>query len=268
MFIVFCIVHCSAAEYTDGVMSANAMVENNGNVFWPIPTKLQSSCKVDVTYFPFDDQICKMKFGSWTYDGFQVDITNRSEEVDLSNYVVNGEWVLISVKVQRNVVYYTCCPESFPDVTFFVHIRRRTLYYMYNVIFPCIMMSALTLLVFCLPPDSGEKIALGITVLLAFSVFMLAVAENLPETSEFVPLISKCCCISYIIYYMYLSSCNQKLFCIWGGGTTIIMYYFFLVCKYSFKKNNQWIWTLILLYNIFFNHCLTPPPFLGFFFWY
>jgi len=31
----------------------------------------------------------------------------------------------------------------------------------------------------------------GITVLLAFSVFMLAVAENLPETSEFVPLISK-----------------------------------------------------------------------------
>lgn len=181
----------SAAEYTDGVMLANAMVENNGNVFWPIPTKLQSSCKVDVTYFPFDDQICKMKFGSWTYDGFQVDITNRSTEVDLSNYVVNGEWVLISVRVQRNVVYYTCCPEPFPDVTFYIHIRRRTLYYMYNVIFPCIMMSALTLLVFCLPPDSGEKIALGITVLLAFSVFMLAVAENLPETSEFVPLISK-----------------------------------------------------------------------------
>lgn len=62
---------------------------------------------------------------------------------------------------------------------------------MYNVVFPCVMMSALTLLVFCLPPDSGEKIALGITVLLAFSVFMLAVAENLPETSEFVPLISQ-----------------------------------------------------------------------------
>ena len=35
------------------------------------------------------------------------------------------------------------------------------------------------------------KLIAGITVLLAFSVFMLAVAENLPETSEFVPLISK-----------------------------------------------------------------------------
>lgn len=53
------------------------------------------------------------------------------------------------------------------------------------------MMSALTLLVFCLPPDSGEKIALGITVLLAFSVFVLAIAEKMPETSDSMPLIGK-----------------------------------------------------------------------------
>lgn len=51
------------------------------------------------------------------------------------------------------------------------------------------MMSALTLLVFCLPPDSGEKIAMGITVLLAFSVFVLAIAEKMPETSDSMPLI-------------------------------------------------------------------------------
>ncbi|GFO36502.1 neuronal acetylcholine receptor subunit alpha-2 [Plakobranchus ocellatus] len=180
----------SAAEYTDGLMPANAMLGPDGNIFWPVPTKLQSSCKVDVTYFPFDIQECSLKFGSWTYDGYQVDITNRTSEVDLSNYVVNGEWELIYIKCVRNVVRYACCDEPFPDVTFYIKIRRRTLYYMYNVVFPCVMMSALTLLVFCLPPDSGEKIALGITVLLAFSVFMLAVAENLPETSEFVPLIS------------------------------------------------------------------------------
>ncbi|XP_052283564.1 neuronal acetylcholine receptor subunit alpha-10-like [Dreissena polymorpha] len=184
------VLYNNAAEYTDGLMPANAMVKYDGNIFWPIPTKLQSSCKVDVTYFPFDEQECYMKFGSWTYDGFQVDITNRTEKVDLSNYVNNGEWELLNIRIERNVVTYACCPEPFPDVKFYIHIRRRTLYYMYNVIFPCIMMSALTLLVFCLPPDSGEKIALGITVLLAFSVFMLAVAENLPETSEFVPLIS------------------------------------------------------------------------------
>ena len=116
---------------------------------------------------------------------------NRTSEVDLSNYVANGEWDLLEARIVRNVVIYSCCIEPFPDVTITIKIRRKTLYYMYNVVLPCMMMSVLTLLVFCLPPDSGEKIALGVTVLLAFSVFMLAISEKLPETSESIPLLGK-----------------------------------------------------------------------------
>uniref|UniRef100_A0A9J2PQM9 Neurotransmitter-gated ion-channel ligand-binding domain-containing protein n=1 Tax=Ascaris lumbricoides TaxID=6252 RepID=A0A9J2PQM9_ASCLU len=179
----------SADDYTAGYMRSRAMVFYDGTVFWPPPTQLRSTCKIDVTYFPFDSQHCALKFGSWTYHGFQVDITNRSDNVDLSNYVVSGEFDLVRVHQKRRVVKYTCCPEPYPDVTFFIHIRRKTLYYLYNVVFPCMMMSVLTLLVFLLPPDSGEKIALGITVLLAFSVFVLAIAEKMPETSDSMPLI-------------------------------------------------------------------------------
>jgi|LakMenEpi03Aug12_release.lakeMendotaPanAssembly.Ray.scaffolds.fasta_scaffold416605_1 hypothetical protein len=70
---------------------------------------------------------------------------------------------------------HSCCPEPFPDLTMTLKIRRKILYYVVNVILPCVVMSVLTLLVFCLPPKSGEKIALGIIVLLAFSVFMLSI---------------------------------------------------------------------------------------------
>ena len=66
-------------------------------------------------------------------------------------------------------------------------------------------MSTLTLLVFLLPPDSGEKCALGITVMLAFAVFMLTVIEKLPETSESVPLIS--------IYLTVVMSSMLTTFC-------------------------------------------------------
>ncbi len=65
-------VSLSADDFTEGFMQSKAMVNFDGNVFWPPPAKLRSSCKIDITYFPFDDQKCKMKFGSWTYDGFQV----------------------------------------------------------------------------------------------------------------------------------------------------------------------------------------------------
>jgi len=57
----------------------------------------------------------------------QVDVTNRTTEVDLSNYISSGEWELLGAELQRNVVYYSCCPEPFPDVTITLIIRRKTL---------------------------------------------------------------------------------------------------------------------------------------------
>ncbi|CAF3279536.1 unnamed protein product [Rotaria socialis] len=185
------VLYNNADEFSNSnIMQVNAMIIHNGNVFWPIPTRLKSTCQIDVTYFPYDEQECKLKFGSWTYNGYQVSIAERNDAIELSSYVPNGEWDLLDTSYQVNIVRYPCCPEPFPDITFYVRIRRRILYYLYSVVFPCVMLSILTLLVFCLPPESGEKIALGITVLLAFSVFMLAIAENMPETSEYIPLIS------------------------------------------------------------------------------
>ncbi|UJR35588.1 hypothetical protein I4U23_028340 [Adineta vaga] len=184
------VLYNNADEFSNSnIMQANAMIDYDGSVFWPIPTRLKSTCQIDVTYFPYDEQECKLKFGSWTYNGYQVSIAERDNAIELSNYVPNGEWDLIDTSYQVNIVRYPCCPEPFPDITFYVRIRRRILYYLYSVVFPCVMLSVLTLLVFCLPPESGEKIALGITVLLAFSVFMLAIAESMPETSEYIPLI-------------------------------------------------------------------------------
>jgi len=136
----------------------------------------------------------------------QVDVLNRTADVDMSNYVPNGEWDLLDANIKRSVVYYPCCPEPFPDVTITLTIRRKILYYTYNVILPCMMLSVLTLLVFCIPPDSGEKIALGVTVLLAFSVFMLAISEKLPETSESIPLLG--------IYFLKDNiSCSHTIIC-------------------------------------------------------
>ena len=60
-----------------------------------------------------------------------------------------------------NVNYYECCPEPYIDITFKIRIQRRTWYYLFNLIIPCAVLSLLALVTFALPPDAGEKIALG-----------------------------------------------------------------------------------------------------------
>ena len=72
-------------------------------------------------------------------------MTNRTVDIDLSNYVDNGEWELVGTKIIRNVHIYPCCPEPFPDVVFYLHIRRRVLYSLLNVIIPCMLLSGLSL---------------------------------------------------------------------------------------------------------------------------
>ena len=62
---------------------------------------------------------------------------------------------------RRNSIIYDCCPEPYVDITFTINIRRRTLYYFFNLIVPCVLISSMALLGFTLPPDSGEKLTLG-----------------------------------------------------------------------------------------------------------
>ncbi|KJH47409.1 Neurotransmitter-gated ion-channel transmembrane region [Dictyocaulus viviparus] len=128
-----------------------------------------------------------MKFGSWTYSGFFTDLRNAS--VSVGTYQPNGEWELLGLTSKRSIFYYECCPEPYYDITFIISIRRRTLYYGFNLVLPIMLISALALLGFTLPADSGEKLNLCVTIFMSLCVFMLMVAEAMPQTSDSLPLI-------------------------------------------------------------------------------
>ena len=94
------------------------------------------------------------------------------------------------MEVQRNVKIYDCCPDKkYPDLTFTIILRRKPLFYVVNLIIPCALISAMSIVEFILPCNSGEKVSLGITVLLSLTVFMLVVAENMPANSDNIPII-------------------------------------------------------------------------------
>ena len=171
-------------------METNVVLRSDGLIMWDSPAITESSCKVDDSYFPFDGQRCRLTFGSWTYNGNQIDLHNRLDTADLTDFVENVEWEVLGMPATRNVITYGCCSEPYPDVTYTLLLRRHASFYIFNLLLPCIMVSFLAPLGFYLPADSGEKVSLGVTVLLALTVFQLLVAESMPP-SESVPLIGE-----------------------------------------------------------------------------
>nr|XP_003479724.2 neuronal acetylcholine receptor subunit alpha-2 isoform X2 [Cavia porcellus] len=170
---------------------------STGAVHWVPPAIYKSSCSIDVTFFPFDQQNCKMKFGSWTYDKAKIDLEQMEQMVDLKDYWESGEWAIVNATGTYNSKKYDCCAEIYPDVTFYFVIRRLPLFYTINLIIPCLLISCLTVLVFYLPSDCGEKITLCISVLLSLTVFLLLITEIIPSTSLVIPLIGE-----YLLFTM------------------------------------------------------------------
>ncbi|XP_052101770.1 acetylcholine receptor subunit alpha-like 1 isoform X1 [Mytilus californianus] len=195
-----------------------ATVHFDGKIIWEPPVIYKSYCPIDVEYFPFDMQECFMKFGSWTYDGHELDLQHicdaqavYNEEtkekvitwgIDIKDFYPNVEWDIINVTARRKEKFYPCCPEPYPDITFNITLRRRTLFYSLNLIMPCVSISCLTVLVFYLPSDSGEKITLSISILLALTVFFLLLSDINPPTSFVIPLIGKYLLFTMIVVTM------------------------------------------------------------------
>lgn len=70
------VIRYSADGNFEVTLATKATLNYTGRVEWRPPAIYKSSCEIDVEYFPFDEQTCVMKFGSWTYDGFQVNYTH------------------------------------------------------------------------------------------------------------------------------------------------------------------------------------------------
>uniref|UniRef100_A0A336M5I2 CSON010466 protein n=1 Tax=Culicoides sonorensis TaxID=179676 RepID=A0A336M5I2_CULSO len=186
-----------------------AILHYTGRVIWTPPAIFKSSCEIDVRYFPFDQQTCFMKFGSWTYDGNQIDLKHKDQinktsnkvavGIDLREFYPSVEWDILDVPAERHEKYYPCCAEPYPDIFFNITLRRKTLFYTVNLIIPCVGISYLSILVFYLPADSGEKIALCISILLSQTMFFLLISEIIPSTSLALPLLGK-----YLLFTMIL----------------------------------------------------------------
>lgn len=65
------------------------------------------------------------------------------DEGDTTNYQTNGEFDLVSFEAIRHNQYYSCCVEPYPDITYVIKLRRRPMFYVFNLILPCLLINGI-----------------------------------------------------------------------------------------------------------------------------
>ena len=72
-----------------------------------------------------------------------------------------------------------------------ISMERNPTFYVLYLIIPSVLMALVSVMVFLLPPESGERVGLSITVLLSYTVFLLMASETVPRGGTSTSLLSK-----------------------------------------------------------------------------
>lgn len=158
------------------------LVYPTGDVLWVPPITFNSHCKPDLTNWPLDEHSCIVKFGSWTQNGFMLNIQiyENKSTIDMSDYLGSDGFKVTSHNVTRNTKFYDCCPEPYTDITYTLGIKRSASALNYLIFIPALVVLLLPVAMFLLPPTAGEKLTLGITSIHIMIAYLIYFTVTLP----------------------------------------------------------------------------------------
>ncbi|VDN99565.1 unnamed protein product [Rodentolepis nana] len=206
---------------------ARVVVHADGSILWVPQALFKSACQVEITYFPYDTQVCTLEFGSWTYDRTQLEldwwISTLSPEptpyVDFIDYVPSNEWKTdgekekdvihtnrtrqikstIMLKERNQTEGNVIITKKYTVLCYKIRLHRESSFYTFILVVPCLLLSSLTIVVFWLPPESPAKMMLGMNIFVTFFLLLLVLAEQTPNAVKEFPLIGAYFCLNMIM---------------------------------------------------------------------
>ena len=185
-----------------------------GNVRWSYQEKLVAFCEVDVSNFPFDRQYCSILLQSTIYDSSQLKLRSLYNVIRLYNYI-NTEWEISHATIKELDLYNAHHRSDFSTLQIDIELVRVSRFYILKIIVPFIIISSLAVFSFCLPTDSGEKIALTVSVLLSLAIYLQLISDYVPKTERGVCTLTL---YSNVVFILVFLSCIFNTF-------TVFIYY-------------------------------------------
>ena len=183
-------------------------VQYDGTTVWKPPVILSSSCGVDSTYFPFDEQTCNMTFTSWDYAAGEIELTAAASTVNFDDYTNNELWTIN----ETSVVAWKDGQASY--VTFSLKLKRLPAWFAINILLPLLLLGFLNLFAFLTPLEEG-RVGYAMGSFLTYSVFLEVIGANIPAVSSPMSLLSYYVVIQVLISGLtaFLAVFSVRLYC-------------------------------------------------------
>lgn len=156
-------------------------VSNDGRVQMRSIRLLKTYCSFNAYAYPFDQHDCEIYITVALHDPVHTRISSLTY-YNL-NYSENYKWdINYNGKKNASGVRYSV-------VFALLRLRRKITIAIIAMLIPTIMMTILTIFVFLLPPESGEKVSLSTTIFLSNVLYLVEVEKTTPKNSKFPPLL-------------------------------------------------------------------------------
>ncbi|XP_046367133.2 acetylcholine receptor subunit delta-like [Haliotis rufescens] len=174
--------------FDDGPLRTTMPIQlkSDGSLSWHNVMTISVICKTFLSRYPFDSQICPMTFTP----GKGYDIILHPSVIFFTHGLkvdTNGEWETVNVTSSTSPY---ADGSTFQGAIFYVHLSRKYLFHILNLVFPMCLLSFLNSFVFLLPASSGEKMGFLMAVFVSNALFLNLIHASMPSTSDTVSNLS------------------------------------------------------------------------------
>ena len=156
---------------------------SNGDIMWSNPAIFRFSCGLELKYFPFDTQECKMKFSSWIYNNKLVRLKpydDISKQIDILDSFSHSEWDINNVTVETYDEIRPCCPNTTFSVNEYTITLKRFPHY-YNISMGMtISLVLVNFIIMLIKPNNISRTSTAVFIPLTILALQLTLADKIP----------------------------------------------------------------------------------------
>lgn len=140
-------------------------------------TNLKSRCQIEITWFPFDKQLCTVILASTLYPNSAMRYVDTGDSsFTLNRFIENKVWKLLNYSYKIVDVMYPGYTEEYSELHLHFLIKRKPLFIITNLIIPALFLSVVILITFYIP--YAQAMTICTSIILAYSVLALRFLVN------------------------------------------------------------------------------------------